>query len=154
MAARPRVRTRWIPGVAQQALEGAAVEAGTVEEAGHGVVGEQIAVGGLDDHVEMGPVATSEAVALVVQEEATDVDEGIGAPGGRSPAGLAVDVVDGGQAQGGGQKLTALGVEAALGLPPSGEGARQLHTSDRARRSRAGHAVHRRVLPSPAWPER
>jgi hypothetical protein len=97
-------------GVATQALHGPAVEDRPVEESAVAAVFE---VGEGGDDVEVRAVAAPAAVALVVEKPTAHVDKGVGAALRRAAGGFAVDVGGGGEAQGGGDDGTALGIEAA-----------------------------------------
>src|SRR5918995_1701879 len=112
-------------GIAQQPLDAGPIEPGAVGGGGTGGgVGEVTLE--VDDQVEMGAVAATAAVLLVVQEVAADVAQGVGPAGGRGAGGLAVVVGAGGEAQGGGQQLTGLGAQGAVGAPAVIEGAGQV----------------------------
>jgi hypothetical protein len=67
----------------------------------------------------MWPVAPTAVVGLVVEEPAAQVDQGITAPLGGVAGGFAVDIIGGGESQGGVDDRSAFGVEAAGELAAS-----------------------------------
>src|SRR4029450_6334334 len=110
-------------GVADQALHGGGVEDRPVDEPALPAVFEVVEGG---DDVEVGPVAAPAAGLLVVQEPAAHVDQGVAAALGGAAGGFPGGAAGGSEAQGGGDHITAFGIEAARQLAPPVEDPREV----------------------------
>jgi len=73
--------------VAQQLGDAGGIQGGTIHHPATSSLDEILEV---HHHVDVGPVAAPGVGALVVEEEAGDVDQGIGPAGGRGPLGIVV----------------------------------------------------------------
>jgi hypothetical protein len=80
--------------VAEQPAGGDGVDGGAADGGGPADIAAAVEV---EDQVDVGPVPAAVVGRLVVEEEAADVAQGIGSPGGGCPGGLALDVAGVGQ---------------------------------------------------------